>query len=70
VCREVGIVPQSVLNGKMPIGTPQGKQRRKAAKGVALQLCAHFERTGQCPDPKCRFAHGMEDLKQRQARAK
>ncbi|KAK9903428.1 hypothetical protein WJX75_005335 [Coccomyxa subellipsoidea] len=68
--REVGIVPQSVLNGKMPIGTPQGKQRRKAAKGVALQLCAHFERTGQCPDPKCRFAHGMEDLKQRQARAK
>ncbi|BDA50054.1 probable mRNA decay activator protein ZFP36 at N-terminal half [Coccomyxa sp. Obi] len=69
--REVGVVPYAVQNGKMPVGAPQaGKQRRKNAKAAALQLCAAFERTGQCPDPHCRFAHGSEELAKRQSKTK
>ena len=64
-------MPYAVQNGKMPIGVPQtGKQRRKNAKAAAVHLCAAFERTGQCPDPHCRFAHGSEELAKRQAKAK
>lgn len=72
VChREVGVVPYAVQNGKMPVGVPQaGKQRRKNAKAAAVQLCAAFERTGQCPDPHCRFAHGSDELAARKAKAK
>lgn len=64
-------MPYAVQNGKMPVGVPQtGKQRRKNAKAAALHLCAAFERTGQCADPHCRFAHGSEELAKRQAKAK
>lgn len=65
-------MPYSVLNGKLPIAMPQAgkQQRRRKAKGSALQLCAHFERTGQCPDLNCRFAHGKEELEKRLAQAK
>lgn len=59
--------PLAVRNGRMPAAAPKKPiKRHQGPRPRELQLCKHYEEMGRCPLIGCIFAHGAQDLAQRE----
>ncbi len=64
-------MPLAVSKGKMPVAAPKAAVKQKRRKGAPeLRLCKKYEEARNCLDPNCRLAHGADELKKRQDKAR